>query len=64
MINEQESSEDFPSEMIITTYEGSHANFYTIGKNITSIGRSPRNVIVVLEESAAKFHADIHFKNG
>ena len=47
------------SEMIVTTYEGPHANFYTVSAPFTTIGRSPKNSITVLEESACKNHAEI-----
>ena len=50
--------------MIVTTYEGPHANFYTISQPTTTIGRSPKNAIVVLEESAAKYHAEIRKSDG
>jgi pSer/pThr/pTyr-binding forkhead associated (FHA) protein len=46
-------------EMIVTTYEGPHANFYTIKDKITPIGRASHNAIIVMEESACKIHAEI-----
>ena len=62
-INEKENLVMDHNELIVTTYEGPHANFYTIKQSVNPIGRSQRNSIVVLEESAAKFHAEIRKSN-
>src|SRR5438067_10699417 len=52
------ATELVPSRLMI--WDGDRSYVYPLGPGVTTIGRSTKNMVVLVDEAVSPFHAEIH----